>query len=59
MSTKIRPYLNFVPSRWELTIGLLVILAISVSIGFAWMQMDPALAPPELRQLDWLGRGFA
>jgi hypothetical protein len=41
-----------------LMIGLLVILAIAVTVGFAWMQMDQVIAPPELRLLDWLWRAF-
>jgi hypothetical protein len=58
MFTKIRTYLNFAPSHRTLIIGLLVILAIAVTAGFAWMQMDNVIAPPGLRMLDWLWRGF-
>lgn len=58
MSTKIRPYMNFVPSSRVLKIGLLIILALAVTTGFVWMQMDQVIAPPGLRLLDWLWKAF-
>jgi hypothetical protein len=39
-------------------IRLLVILAIAVTIGFAWIQTNHVIAPPELRALDWFWKVF-
>ena len=58
MFTKIHSSLNIIPGNRALRIGLLVILVIAISTGFAWMQMDPVIAPPGVRALDWIWRVF-
>ena len=44
--------------RRMVVIGLLIILGIAVTTGFAWMQTDQVIAPPGLRIMDWLWRVF-
>jgi len=44
--------------RLLVIISLLVILGISTTAGFVYMQMDQVIAPPSLRILDWLWKVF-
>ena len=53
-----RLFLKGMPATPALVMGLIVILAIAVTTGFVWIQMDQIIAPPGLRVLDWLWRVF-
>jgi hypothetical protein len=44
--------------RRMVVIGLMIMLGIAVTSGFAWMQTDQVIAPPGLRIMDWLWRVF-
>ena len=44
--------------RHMVVIGLMIMLGIAVTTGFAWMQTDQVIAPPGLRIMDWLWRVF-
>ena len=55
---KIPAHHKIIPASRALVIGFIVILAITVTTGFVWIQTDHVIAPPGLRMLDWLWRIF-
>ena len=58
MSAKLRAYLNFIPAHQKLMIGLFVILASIVIVGFVSMSTDQVIASPGLRVQSWLWKVF-
>ena len=58
MSAKPRAYLNAIPSYQKLMIGLFVILASVMIMGFVWMSTDQVITPPWLRAMSWLWNVF-
>jgi hypothetical protein len=58
MSANLSTHLKVMHAGRALAIGLIIILAISVTTGFAWIQTDQVIAPPGLRVLDWFWRVF-
>jgi hypothetical protein len=58
MSTKTHFYLKIIPAGRALVIGVIVILAITGTTGFVWIQTDQVIATPGLRVLDWVWRVF-
>lgn len=39
-------------------LAMIVALAVAMTTGFVWIQMDQVIAPPGLRLMDWLWRMF-
>ena len=58
MSAKLHTYLDFIFSHQKFMIGLLVILATVVIVGFTWMSTDHVIASPGLRVQSWLWKVF-
>lgn len=52
MSTNELNYPKVIYLRHVFVIGLLIILGISVTTGFAWLQTDRVIAPPAFRVIE-------
>jgi hypothetical protein len=58
MSTNTSTSPNGIPIHRVLALGLMIILAIVITTGFAWIQTDHVIAPPGLRLIEGLWRLF-
>ena len=58
MATQIHSSPKDVTINGKFVIGLIILLAIVLVIGYAWLQTDQVIAPPGLRILDKLWRLF-
>ena len=58
MSTTTAAVQKIAPSRRMLLTGLILILGLAVTTGFALMQTDHVIAPPGLRLMDTYWRFF-
>lgn len=58
MSTNLSAANKLIPSRRVLLTGLIVILGITATAAFVWMQTDHVIAPPGLRLMDAYWRFF-
>jgi len=58
MTVNIQTYLKDMPTGQMLGIGLIVILAITVTSGFIRIQTEQVIAPPGFRVMDWLWKVF-
>jgi hypothetical protein len=58
MTTQTHALPNNLLINRTLVVGLVLLLAIVLAIGYVWMQTDPAIAPPGLRVMDGLWRLF-
>jgi hypothetical protein len=47
-----------IPIRRVLVLGLMILLGIAITTGFAWIQTDHVIAPPGLRLIEGLWRLF-
>jgi hypothetical protein len=41
-----------------LILGMMIVIAVAITIGFVWIQTDQVIAPPGLRIMNWLSGAF-
>jgi hypothetical protein len=58
MSTITSIYHKSIENRRVLIVGLIVLLSMAITTGFAWFHTDHVIAPPGLRLMDGLWKLF-